>query len=169
MSRWAVLLDLDNTLVLTDTIESLRRRPWSRCYRAFGLTKLPPGTAEFLAQAHRIATLGVVTMAPRPYAEKLLAHHGLSIPVLVAYHDIVRRKPNPDPILKAAAELEIDCRQCVYVGDKPDDLIAAASASAVPIGLSWDGSLIATEQASLAVAVCANWNEVIELIKRIIR
>jgi HAD superfamily hydrolase (TIGR01549 family) len=167
MSRWAVLLDLDNTLVLTDAIEGLRRKPWSRCYAAFGLTKLPHGTAEFVAEASSVATLGVVTMAPRPYAEKLLAHHGLSIPTLVAYHDVGRRKPHPDPITKAAAMLKIPCGQCVYVGDAADDIVAAARAGAKPVGLSWDGSLVPTE-ASLAVGVCMNWNEVMEIVRKFI-
>jgi hypothetical protein len=36
INGWAVLLDLDNTPVLSDAIESLRRKPWSRCYHAFG-------------------------------------------------------------------------------------------------------------------------------------
>jgi len=168
MSRWAVLLDLDNTLVLTDAIEGLRRKPWSRCYAAFGLTKLPDGTAEFVAQASRVATLGVVTMAPRPYAEKLVAHHGLPIPTLVAYHDVARRKPHPDPIVKAAAMLKIPCSECMYVGDGPDDIVAAASAGAVPVGLSWDGLLVAKKEAALAVGVCTNWNEVMEILKRFI-
>lgn len=115
-----------------------------------------------------MVTLGVVTMAPRPYAEKLLTHHGLSIPTLVAYHDVVRRKPYPDPIVKAAAMLKIPCSQCVYVGDDPDDMVAAASAGAVPVGLSWDGTLVTKEEAALAVGVCTNWNEVMEILKRLI-
>lgn len=168
MARWAVLLDLDNTLVLTDAIEGLRRKPWRRCYAAFGLTRLPHGTTEFVAEASSVVTLGVVTMAPRPYAEKLLTHHGLSIPTLVAYHDVVRRKPYPDPIVKAAAMLKIPCSQCVYVGDDPDDMVAAASAGAVPVGLSWDGTLVTKEEAALAVGVCTNWNEVMEILKRLI-
>lgn len=107
-------------------------------------------------------------MAPRPYAEKLLAYHMLPIPVLVGYHDVVRRKPHPDPIAKAAATLKIPCSQCVYIGDEPDDIVAAASAGAVPVGLSWDGSLITKKEATIAVGVCANWNEVMELLKNLI-
>jgi HAD superfamily hydrolase (TIGR01549 family) len=167
-SRRGVLLDLDNTLVLTDTIEALRRKPWSRCYAAFGLTKLPPGTVEFIEQLRPLATLGVVTMAPRPYAEKLLAHHNLPIPVLVGYHDVVRRKPHPDPIAKATAMLQIPARDCVYIGDSPDDIVAAASAGAVPIGLTWDGSLFTKKEAEIAAEVCGDWSGVMEVLRKLI-
>jgi HAD superfamily hydrolase (TIGR01549 family) len=166
--RWGVLFDLDNTLVLTDAIEALRRKPWSRCYAAFGLTKLPPGTVEFIERLRPLATLGVVTMAPRPYAEKLLAHHNLPIPVLVGYHDVVRRKPHPDPIAKATAMLQIPANECVYIGDDPDDIVAAASAGAVPIGLSWDGSLFTKKEAEIAAGVCEDWKDVMEVLRKFI-
>jgi hypothetical protein len=64
-----VLLDLDQTLVLTQALETLRRkRIWPQVYAAFDRTLLPPGTLAFLSQAGKLAKLGVVTSAPRPYA-----------------------------------------------------------------------------------------------------
>jgi len=168
ISHWAVLFDLDNTLVLTDAIETLRRKPWSRCYAAFGLTTLPSGTLEFIERLRSLATLGVVTMAPRLYAEKLLAHHNLPIRVLVGYHDVVRRKPHPDPIVKAAALLQTPTSKCVYVGDDPNDIVSAASAGAVPVGLSWDGSLLTTKEAKIAAGVCGDWNAVMSVLRKFI-
>jgi len=78
--QWGVLLDLDQTLVLTDAIEPLRRaRAWSSVYNSFGKTTLPPGTAEFVARVGQLVKLGVVTTSPRTYAERLLTHHRLQL------------------------------------------------------------------------------------------
>ena len=75
-----VMLDLDETLVISRAIESLRRnRQWKECYAQFASTLLPDGTVEFLRKLQTLAAYGVVTTSPRPYAEKLLAFHGLKI------------------------------------------------------------------------------------------
>jgi HAD superfamily hydrolase (TIGR01549 family) len=163
--RWGVLLDLDQTLILTAAIEPLRRRrAWSEVYRSFGKTALPPGTPEFIAEMQRLATLGVVTTSPRSYAERLLSHHGLDIPVLVAYHDVSRRKPDPEPILKAAAKLGLEPARCIHVGDQPGDLTAAIRAGAIAIGLTWDGTLDTNTCEGPVEGCCSSWNEVYDLI-----
>jgi beta-phosphoglucomutase-like phosphatase (HAD superfamily) len=71
---WAVLFDLDETLVLTSAIEPLRRKPWARAYAAFHRTRLPNGTLEFVEAISNKTLVGVVTKAPRQYAEKLLSY-----------------------------------------------------------------------------------------------
>src|SRR5947207_1679964 len=49
---WAIFLDLDETLVFTSRIESLRRkRLWEEAKRSFHFTSLPPGTQQFLQHA----------------------------------------------------------------------------------------------------------------------
>ena len=129
--KWGVLLDLDQTLVLTDAIEPLRRRRvWSKVYRSFDQTAVPPGTAKFLSKVGELAKLGVVTTSQRTYAERLLAYHRLQLPVIVAFHDVTQRKPHPEPILKAAARLELDPAQCIHVGDQLSDIEAGIRAGA---------------------------------------
>jgi FMN phosphatase YigB (HAD superfamily) len=95
---WGILLDLDQTLVLTSRIAHLRdARRWSEAGRSLGETSLPSGTRKFLREGLRMGPLGVVTSSPRSYAERLLEHHAIEVPVLVAYHDVARRKPHPEP------------------------------------------------------------------------
>jgi beta-phosphoglucomutase-like phosphatase (HAD superfamily) len=92
------MLDLDDTLVISGAIEEFRRnRQWSKCYGEFSRTLLPEGTHAFLRKLREIATCGVVTTAPRPYAERLIAFHKLNLEVLVAYHDVNAHKPYPEP------------------------------------------------------------------------
>ena len=54
--KWAVLFDLDETLVLSAALESLRRAgDWPKVYAAFGMTTLPPGTIDaHLGRRHEV-------------------------------------------------------------------------------------------------------------------
>ena len=53
---WTILLDLDQTLVLTSALARLRQqRNWQHVYTSFHLTTLPPGTQTFVQQARRLA------------------------------------------------------------------------------------------------------------------
>lgn len=163
---WAILFDLDQTLILTSAIEHLRRkRAWQQVYCSFSETKLPPGTREFVKGIQRYGTLGVVTTSPRPYAERLLAYHGLQIPVIIAYYDVSRRKPHPEPILMAAKRLQIPPHKCVYIGDLVEDIQSAVRAGAISIGITWDSSLCKQPEAELARGVCKNWDEVLKAIE----
>lgn len=156
-SRIAVLLDLDDTLVVTAPIEPLRRqRNWAAVARAFGQTSLPAGTGAFL-DAVAPDVVGVVTSSPRSYAEGILRHHRLSVPVLVAYHDTARHKPCADPLLEAARRAGIEPGRCIHVGDAPADAEASAAAGMAHIAVSW------LERASPA---CHAWDEVLARIDR---
>jgi HAD superfamily hydrolase (TIGR01509 family) len=155
-NNWAVVFDLDETLVLTSALESLRKtRRWTEVYAAFDQTSLPQGTLRFLERIARKAQLGVVTKAPRPYAEKLLAHHAIQMPVVVAFHDVSKVKPDPESLLLASKRLGIPPSRCIYVGDDANDVRAARAAGFTPVGVCWGRSVdIGLEP------VCTNWTEV---------
>ena len=167
---WVILFDLDQTLVLTSPLEPLRKaRAWQLVYDQFHLTKLPPGTLDFLLQVRSFARLGIVTNTPRPYAEKLVAYHRLSIPITVAYHDTRVHKPNPEPLMAAMRQLQCKAERCCYIGDRSDDLQAALNAGVIPIGLSWDGSLSNSWETTLARPLCSNWNDVLTTMRHLMQ
>lgn len=92
MMDWAVLFDLDGTLVESSRLKPLRdARRWPQVYGSLALSELQAGTREMLAATAEFAQIGVITMAPRTYAERLLRYHDLAVPVLVAYHDVIQR------------------------------------------------------------------------------
>jgi HAD superfamily hydrolase (TIGR01549 family) len=164
--RRAVLFDLDETLVLTRALEPLRRtRKWPNVYAAFSQTSLPKGTLEFLESALRLARLGVVTKSPRAYAEKLLAYHGIKMPVVVAYHDVSKLKPHPEALLLASQKLGVEPSKCIYVGDDGNDVQAARAATFNPIGVCWG------ERIDIGVEpVCMSWDEVYaEMVRLIVK
>jgi HAD superfamily hydrolase (TIGR01549 family) len=157
---WAVLFDLDETLVLTSALEPLRRKGrWSSVYAGFSKTELPKETIKFLEQVSRKATLGVVTKSPRFYAEKLLAYHKIEIAVLAAFHDVKKVKPDPEALLLAARKLGIEPSQCIYVGDDANDVRAAKAARCTPLGICWG------ERGDIGLSsVCTSWDEVYDEI-----
>jgi HAD superfamily hydrolase (TIGR01549 family) len=160
----AVFLDLDQTLVITQAIESLRqKRNWSAVYRAFDKTHLPPGTKKFLEKAATLATVGVITNSPRSYATRLLAYHDLDVRVLVAYHDVRNHKPNPDPILRAAEIVGLPVDRCIHVGDSETDIEASVRAGSITVVVGW-GALnkIAANHVN---CFAGNWDEVLEFIR----
>lgn len=160
--QWAVLLDLDETLVLTGALEQLRqKRNWSQVYANFGRTQLPTGTVRFIDQVRSMARIAVVTKSPRPYAERILKFHGLNIPVAVAYHDVARHKPHPEALIKAAATLEISIERCIYIGDHVDDVAAARAARCFSVELCWTGN-------PSSASICTTWDSVYERIVSII-
>jgi HAD superfamily hydrolase (TIGR01549 family) len=161
---WAVIFDLDETLVLTSAIEPLRRkRVWSDVYAAFGKTILPAGTLEFLRKVNQIAQLGVATKSPRPYAERLLAHHGIEVVVLAAYRDVKRIKPDPEALLLASKKLQIPPARCIYVGDDANDVRAAQAAGMMPLGVCWG------EHVEIGLkSIAKTWDEAYEEIRRLI-
>jgi hypothetical protein len=56
--------------VLSSAIAHLRtQRRCSEVYKARGSTSLPPGTRDFVANVGQLGSIGVSTMAPRPYAD----------------------------------------------------------------------------------------------------
>jgi HAD superfamily hydrolase (TIGR01509 family) len=163
--NWAVLFDLDETLVLTSALESLRKaRVWANVYAAFDKTTLPSGTLKFIKKVAEDAQLGVVTKAPRPYAERLLAHHGVAIPVLAAYHDVRKIKPDPEALLLASKKLGIPPEHCIYIGDDEKDVLAARAAGMTPLGVCWG------KQINIGLkSLCKGWEEVYEEIGRLIK
>lgn len=160
----ALFLDLDQTLVITQAIEPLRqKRNWPAVYRAFDRTRLPPGTKAFLREAPRLATLGVITNSPRTYATRLLAYHSLDVRVLVAYHDVRNRKPNPDPIVRAAEIVGLPVERCIHVGDSETDIEASLRAGTITVAVGWGAS--ATIRANGIQCFARNWDEVLEFVR----
>src|SRR5208283_3420350 len=145
-----------------------KKRLWSSVYKSLDATFLPPGTMDFVNEIRQRAKLGVVTTAPRSYAVRVLAHHQIDIPVLVAHHDVSNLKPHPEPILKAAEILNILPSLCIHVGDQESDMVAAHRAGAVAIGVSWDGSLQAFPTSERYMGPFADWREVLETVTNLL-
>ena len=48
-------------------------------------------------------------------------------------------KPDPDPLIQAAQDLDVALDRCIYIGDSPFDIQAAHAATLPCIGVTWGG------------------------------
>jgi 2-phosphoglycolate phosphatase len=97
---------------------------------------------------------GIVTNKPRHLSELLLAALGLTdrCAVLVCPDDVSKTKPDPEPMLLAAKQLELAADAIVYVGDHPRDIDAGRAAN-MPTVLAAYGYLPPDHRDDLA-----SWN-----------
>lgn len=73
---------------------------------------------------------GIVTNKPRRYTELILERSSLNLncKVLVCADDLSNAKPDPEGILLASRELDLNAQDILYVGDHERDIIAGKRA-----------------------------------------
>ena len=138
LSIKAILFDLDMTLVDTSSLLSLRsERKWSEVYNRLDETKLFNSISSLIKKSKSKYKIGIVTNSPRKYAQKLIDFHNLDIPILSAFHDTKKHKPDPEPIIYGVNKLGIEPEEVIYVGDETGDIYAAKSAKCTAVGVTW--------------------------------
>ena len=80
---------------------------------------------------------GIVTNKPRLYTEALLNKLNIHCDVVVCPDDVSKSKPDPEPLLKAAAILGLNAEQCWYVGDHIRDIQAGKAADMFTLAASF--------------------------------
>lgn len=98
---------------------------------AAGLTKAYPGVRDTLSALHASGiVLGVVTNKPLAATQEILTALDLApfFSVVVGGDSAPRRKPHPDPVLKALADAKLDPADAIMVGDNYHDVEAAHAA-----------------------------------------
>jgi len=81
--------------------------------------------------------LGIITTKYREPVMDVLSHFGISelFNVVVTGYEVIKHKPAPEIVLKAAKRLRVDPKQCVVVGDSPLDVQAGKQAGAFTIAV----------------------------------
>jgi len=95
---------------------------------------LPFVKATFNLINKRGIKIGVVTTKSRSEALAILNGYDLPFNTLVSGSDVKKRKPDPEPVLKACENLNLDPKDCIFVGDHPFDMLAAKSAGCFAVG-----------------------------------
>ncbi len=125
-----------------------------------------PGILEMLAAIHkRGVPMGIVTSKARLSAAPSFARFLLDreMSVVVVEDDTARHKPHPDPLLHAAAMLDLPPAACWYIGDSTHDMVAARAAGMTGIGAAWGASDHATLE-SLADTIAETPADVLALL-----
>lgn len=134
---------VDRLIAATELVLEERPRILSEFMRAYKVaaaeTRCFAGVVPMLTDLkEKGLALGVVTNKPRAPLGPTLEAAGL-VPffdVVVAGDDLPVRKPNPEPIRHAMAEL--GATGCVFIGDTPIDAETAERAG-VPFGMFTEG------------------------------
>ena len=117
--------------VAEDEIEPLRLR-YLQHYRDIVAesSALFDGFEEIISSLlARQINWGIVTNKPEWLTTPLLAALEIDSPVVICGDTLEHRKPHPMPLQVAAKRLNIDCENCIYVGDDERDIIAGNAAN----------------------------------------
>jgi HAD superfamily hydrolase (TIGR01509 family) len=89
-----------------------------------------PLVVEAIRELRTVLSLGYVTSNYRLDAALMLEVAGYSplLPVGVAYEDVTKHKPDPEPYLTAARLIGIEPERCAVVEDSPSGVASARSA-----------------------------------------
>jgi HAD superfamily hydrolase (TIGR01509 family) len=98
--------------------------------------QLMPGAAGLLAEIEAAGIpFALVTSAEREIMDATLAVIGVQFPATVCAADVTRKKPDPEPYLRAAALLGAAPERCVALEDSPTGLAAAHAAGCAVIAV----------------------------------
>jgi len=88
-------------------------------------------------------------------------------PRIVDASHVQHAKPEPDLLLRAAEELDLDPGRCWYIGDSTWDMVAAVAAGMIPIGVTAGAAVDAAAlMGAGAAAVVATLHEVAAALQR---
>jgi phosphoglycolate phosphatase len=99
-----------------------------------------PGAREGLQKVQAAGKPMVcITNKPLAFTETLLQQFGIRdwFPLLLAGDNVVRKKPDPWPLLHAAEYVEVPIGTCLMVGDSRHDIAAAKNAGCPVVCVSY--------------------------------
>lgn len=81
--------------------------------------------------------LGVVTSGSRSRVDREVQQSVLkdAFSVVICNEDIVNKKPDPEGLLLAMNEIDVDPSQCAYVGDAPEDIEMGRRGNVMTVGV----------------------------------
>ena len=138
LSPYRIIREYNREYNISINENEFRNRYWRFYERNIGYLSAFGGINEVLeALRNRRYRVGVATALPRTYAEIGLEITNLRVEVLVAYHDTRRHRPHPEPVIRAAQELELNPNEILFIGDRTTDIIAGKRAGAFTGAAMW--------------------------------
>lgn len=149
MTREEILAGLGTTLYavfgrMTDDAATVAA--WVATYREYNLAHHDaraaayPGTVEMVRRIKASGKrLGLVTSKNRGGAERGLALMGLQgvMELIVGADDVVKPKPDPEPVLLALERLGESPETALFVGDSHHDIYSGRAAGVLTAGVTW--------------------------------
>lgn len=134
-----VIFDFDQTLVDTSPVEHLRSGGrWADVMKRVSQLQVYDGIHGLLSALHDHAIpTAIVTKSPSMVSKAIVKQHAWPMDIIVGYHDVRRRKPDPEGLLLAMERAGADPQTVFHVGDQAEDTLAARAAGVTPLGSAW--------------------------------
>lgn len=134
-----IIFDLDQTLVDTSHLETLRKqRNWKKIYAQIPSLIPYEGINEIIQSFNsREIPIGIVTTSPESYCSRIIRHCGWEIAATVCYHDVKRRKPHPESMHLILQKLGLGNQNVISIGDRAMDIVASKQAGIVSVAATW--------------------------------
>jgi HAD superfamily hydrolase (TIGR01662 family) len=145
-----VIFDFDQTLVDTAPVEHLRTaRNWKGVMAQASKLRVYDGVHELLKELHAGGQrLAIVTKSPDMVAKAFIREHGWPIDIVLGYHQVKKRKPDPEGLLLAMQKAGTTPEETFHVGDQPEDTQASRAAGVTALGSAWGIASVDALQAS---------------------
>ncbi|MBT4731761.1 RecQ family ATP-dependent DNA helicase [Candidatus Woesearchaeota archaeon] len=133
------ILDLDDTLIDTSAVESLRSSGnWREIPKLFNQCFVYKDILGLVNTAHSIGIkIAIFTNSPSTYVESLLKHFNIYVDFVIAYHDVQNHKPHKEGVEKILNHFDVTSDQVVYLGDNDLDKQAATNANVDFFAVEW--------------------------------
>lgn len=134
-----IIFDFDQTLVDTSPVEALRaRREWKAVMAQAPRLAVYSGVNNLLAELHAAGQiLALLTKSPDMVPRAFIRQHGWPIDIVVGYHQVRQRKPNPEGLLLAMRQGKALPVSTFHIGDQPEDTEASRAAGVRALGSAW--------------------------------
>lgn len=134
-----IIFDFDQTLIDTSPVEHLRRPGgWTKVTSSMSTLLVYEGVHALLHELHGLGqTLAIVTTSPNMVPDEAIKLYGWPIDFVIGYHQVTRRKPDPEGLMLAMQKGGATSSDTIHVGDKPDDTRASRAAGVIAIGAAW--------------------------------
>lgn len=150
MGSSVIIFDFDLTLVDTKPVEALREaRKWKSVMARAPALEVYRGVHELLFDLDaRGQTLAIVTKSPDMVPRDFVRRYGWPVSIVIGYHQVTRRKPDPEALVLAMREADAERDETFHIGDQPEDTEAARRAGIVAIGAGWGSADVGLLRAS---------------------
>jgi phosphoglycolate phosphatase-like HAD superfamily hydrolase len=145
-----IIFDFDQTLVDTSPVESLRaQQNWKAVMTQAPRLKVYDGINTLLSDLYDAGQiLAIVTKSPDMVPKAFIKQHAWPIAIVIGYHHVKRRKPDPEGLLLAMQKAGASVVDTYHIGDQPEDTYASRAAGVRAIGSAWGVTDMTALQAS---------------------
>ena len=161
-----LIFDLDQTLVDSSIAEAYRSgRNWQKVYSLIPEFEVYSGFQEVFSfiQKKGIRTC-IVTTSPGLYAQKVANHFQIPYEFIIDYFSTSRKKPSPDPMLKAIGLFGLHPNNILSLGDRAIDIQSSNGAGIKSVACLWGTNERTVLLASNPTYMIGRPNDILELM-----